>query len=299
VKKEFSISGLRLQFENHKSQAANAFTLVEVLVVVTLLALIVVALMEVFNTTQTAFRASVTQSDVLEGGRAAMDLIAADLKRMSPSPGPSNMNFYAEIPSGYEPLLQSLTASPSNQQRTNVLEQTFILNRDNLNGRDIWIGTGYAVDQASENYIDPLYRFSMTTNVSAADPVALYNIFANDVNSGDFTNMSHLLDGVVHLRVHAFDTNGVWITKNLPANSDVRISTIVPGEVGLYEFYSNALPAAVEVEMGVLEDRTLQRAESLPFQSAAQSNYLAQQAGKVHIFRQRVSIPDVDPAAYQ
>ena len=47
------------------------------LVVMALLSLIVLALMAVFNSTQTAFRASVTQTDILEAGRAAMDLIAA------------------------------------------------------------------------------------------------------------------------------------------------------------------------------------------------------------------------------
>jgi type II secretory pathway component PulJ len=44
-----------------------------VLVVVSLLSLIVLALMAVFNSTQRAFRASITQTDVLEGGRATMD----------------------------------------------------------------------------------------------------------------------------------------------------------------------------------------------------------------------------------
>ena len=66
--------------------------------------------------------------------------------------------------------------------------------------------------------------------------------------------------------------------------------------------YSNTLPAAVEVELGVLEDRSIQRAESLPDGAAvswARSNYLAQQAGKVHLFRQRFPIRNVDPSAYQ
>jgi hypothetical protein len=65
-----------------------------------------------------------------------------------------------------------------------------------------------------------------------------------------------------------------------------------------FTFYSNAVPASVELQMGVLEDRTLQRAESLPFQLFAQTNYLAQQSGHVHLFRQRVTIPNVDPTAY-
>ena len=71
----------------------SAFSLVELLVVITLLSLIVLALMAVFNSTQTAFRASVTQTDVLEGGRAAMDMMTADLRQMAPSLGGSNSVF--------------------------------------------------------------------------------------------------------------------------------------------------------------------------------------------------------------
>ena len=47
---------------------------------------------------------------------------------------------------------------------------------------------------------------------------------------------------------------------------------------------------------------SIQRAESLPDGAAvswARSNYLAQQAGKVHLFRQRFPIRNVDPSAYQ
>jgi hypothetical protein len=49
--------------------------------------------------------------------------------------------------------------------------------------------------------------------------------------------------------------------------------------------------------MATLEDRTLQHAESIP-SLIAQSNYLSQQSGKVHVFRQRISIPNVDRSAY-
>lgn len=67
--------------------------------------------------------------------------------------------------------------------------------------------------------------------------------------------------------------------------------------------YSNALPASVQIELATLEDRVLQHAgvwdSSIPAQLMSQSNYLAQQAGKVHVFRQRVDIPNVDPTAYQ
>ncbi len=63
-------------------------------------------------------------------------------------------------------------------------------------------------------------------------------------------------------------------------------------------FFSNALPGSVEIEMATVEDRSLQRAESLPFPTA-RNNYLVQQAGKVHVFRQRVAIPNLDPSVYQ
>jgi len=71
---------------------------------------------------------------------------------------------------------------------------------------------------------------------------------------------------------------------------------LVPGETGL-SFYSNAVPASVEIEMGVLEDRTLQHAEAL--NAANQMTYLSNHVGQVHIFRQRVPIRNVDPTAYQ
>ena len=63
-----------------QSARRRAFSLVELMVVMTLLSLIVLALMQVFSATQRAFRASVTQTDVLEGGRAVTSLIGADRK---------------------------------------------------------------------------------------------------------------------------------------------------------------------------------------------------------------------------
>jgi hypothetical protein len=76
--------------------------------------------------------------------------------------------------------------------------------------------------------------------------------------------------------------------------------SLVPDEVGC-TFYSNKVPASVEVELGVLEDRTLQRAESLPNMAPiyAQTAYLSKHVGQVHIFRQRAWIRNVDPSAYQ
>jgi prepilin-type N-terminal cleavage/methylation domain-containing protein len=283
---------------------STGFTLIEVMVVVVLLSLIVIALMGVFNSTQAAFRASITQTDVLEGGRAAVDMITQDLKEMSPSLGFNNgaVNFFATNNPNYSPLLQSLVGvSNPVIQRTNVLENFFILSREN----QTWTGTGYVVDTSpTASGINPLYRFSMTMPVSAFNsPAALYTNFITISalpNLQSNTNMHRLMDGVVTLRVRAYDLNGLWMNSAWPffanANTNnIRFFPQIFGETGFYMFGSK-LPASVEIEMATLEDRTLQRAESLG--SANQSNYLAQQAGKVHVFRQRVAIPNVDSAAY-
>ena len=298
-----SVSGSRRSTLD--ARPASAFTLIEVMVVMTLLSLIVLVLMAVFNSTQAAFRASVTQADVLESGRATMDLMASDLKQMSPSMDSSNfnsaVNFTAVVPSGYVSLVQPLVASGPSQSRTNVQESIFILSRQN----QTWTGVGYVIANSPQGDLDSLYRFTASTNAQAAgDPAAaLFNMFNNSVA----TNMSRLMNGVVSLTVRAYDINGGLMASNVvysggqaTANRNVIYLPSTLGQTGFYMF-SNTLPASVEIELGALEDRILQRAGSLPNVPPAypQTAYLQQQAGAVHIFRQRVSIPNVDPTAFQ
>jgi hypothetical protein len=184
------------------------------------------------------------------------------------------------------------------------------LSRGNVNGNDRWIGTGYVVMLTnSQNDIYPLYRFTVSCPVMTTNPAELfYNNSFNNFTNNFFnfllypTSGSHLMDGVVHLRVRAFDVNGALIGDPTSTNRFNNVYTNalfgIPVETGLI-FYSNTVPASVEVEMGVLEDKTLQHAESLNASLTAQTNYLAQHAGQVHIFRQRVPIRNVDPTAYQ
>jgi prepilin-type N-terminal cleavage/methylation domain-containing protein len=303
----------------------RAFTLVELLVVLALLSLITFALMAVFSTTQRAFRASLTQSDSLEGGRAVMDLIAGDLETLTPSYDVSNyflnasgqpvtsnaVNFCELVNPNFafppSPLIQGLVGSASGAQRTNILENFFILGKGNLNGVPSWIATGYYVTNAlADGTLYPLYRFYMTTNASSGAHGAngLYEIFAG-LNVTNNLVWSHLMDGVVNLTVHAFDTNGVWITNgyygpvgvpvNIPAQNVVCFGTTY-GEMNCL-FFSNAVPASVEVTLGTIEDRTMDHAEGLTGMN--QSNYLANSAAQVHLFTRRVWIRNVDPTAYQ
>jgi hypothetical protein len=306
-----------------EARRAGAFSLVELLITMTLLSLIVLALMAVFSSTQTAFRASVTQTDILEGSRATMDLITTDLRTMTPSDGISNynylpygaVNFFSSDNSAaksllYQPLLQSLPGT--SLLRGNVLNYFFILGRNNQK----WTGVGYVVNATNAAPLYPLYRFYAETNI-ASPPYGLFAAFLNTVNQGQWTNLSHVMDGVVHLAVRPYNLNGYWMTNTYQyyggiLTTNQNIFFLAPwqvthewsgGETTFY-FYTNVVPASVELQLGVIEDRTLQRTESLgnslsPGLTTAQSNYLAAQSGHVYLFHQRVAIPNVDPSAYQ
>jgi hypothetical protein len=316
----------RSEIASRGSTDKSGFSVVELLVAMTLLTLIVIALMAVFSSTQRAFRASVTQTDVLEGSRAAVELIASDLRTMVPSDGPSNyvfngffypgtVNFFVQS-NAYAscsyvgpklaclPMPQALPGGTA--RRTNVLNYFFLLGRQNTT----WTGVGYVVNATNSNPLYPLYRFFAQTNINVS-PYTLFNAFVNAVNQSQWTNMSHVMDGVVHLTVRPYDPNGFWMTNNfeleagqLVTNKNVWFMPSYAGEVGCFMF-SNMVPSAVEFQLGVLEDRALQRAESLgipgtpPALATAQWTYLQSQSGHVHLFRQRVNIPNFDPSAYQ
>jgi hypothetical protein len=122
------------------------------------------------------------------------------------------------------------------------------------------------------------------------------------------------VDGVVHLTVRAYDPNGAWMNEwangyYQPNTHALNTTYLYPptvgigngyGEAQLYMF-SNAVPAAVDLELGVMEDHAIARAESLPNTAPnyPQTTYLQGQAGTLHLFHQRVNIPNVDTTAYQ
>jgi len=346
-RRNLKAAGLRsysIQNSKFKIQNCRAFTIVEMLVTLVLLSLIVLALMAVFNSTQNAFRASLTETDILESGRMAMGLIADDLEKMTPSYGTntvsypflsakdyyplSPVNFYVNANPinfanpNHHPLVQYLPGTSA--QRTNVLENFFILSRQNINGSPTWVGTGYAVDPSSYP-TNSLYRFTMTTNVINGNPLGLFNYFVYPLGSGlagyrgdTFTNTalwSHLLDGVVGLTVRAYDPDGFWMTSatnvyysqtNIYLNTfffaplSPTFNTNALPVYGVY-MYSNTVPASVEVKMAVLENNALEHAEGLPDAPPvyAQTAYLSNRVNQLHLFRQRVWIRNVDPAAYQ
>src|SRR3954452_6174254 len=87
-----------------KTRRAGGFSLVEVMVAVGLLAFIIVGLLAMFYQTQRAFRSSATQTDVLEAGRASMQIIRQDLQDMHAAGHPFVTNFLIVLSKNSNPL---------------------------------------------------------------------------------------------------------------------------------------------------------------------------------------------------
>ncbi len=307
---------------------AAGFTLVEILVTIALLTFIILGLYATFDQVQRAFRTSMSQSDLLVAGRAVTEMLPRELEQITPCgyPYPNGVNFYAQIPFA-TPLTQPLPGTTI--LRTNLLEDCFLLLRQNQN----WVGIGYCVrtnDSTGRLWlpvttpgnppqmgVGSLYRYTAILpavyynpnvptdprNGLTQDPSQLYLAFVNACVSGspESVNISNrICDGVIHFRFRAFDTNGFLITANLRSATDIRRSTIAPNEVGLYKFCSNAVPAAVEMELGILNQYTWERYNSIG-DPTARANYLQREdiSSRIYLFRQRVSVRNVDPLAYQ
>jgi prepilin-type N-terminal cleavage/methylation domain-containing protein len=286
---------------------AAAFTLIEIMVVMALLTVIILGLTAMFNQTQRAFRAGLAQTDQLEGGRMFADLLLRDLQQIAPSGQTNGVNFYAQIPN-YSPLQQILPASSI--PRTNIVEDVFFLTRFN----QTWNGVGYFVRTNSDFGVSgnvglagTLYRFETNVSVTQFNDRGEFPYFTF-LNATNRLNISKILDGVVQFRVRCYDPSGTLLVGNfgsfLPGNNltnryvVITNSTVLaPGEVESYNFSNNVVPAFVEVEMGVLEPAVLKRFNSIP-DPIARSNFLANHAGNVQLFRQRVAIRNVDPSAY-
>ena len=150
-----------------------------------------------------------------------------------------------------------------------------------------------------------LYRYS-ANNISPTNLAFLSTNVLNflSVNTPG-TNLTRIMDGVIDFRVRAFDTNGNFYypgTNNPPlvGNATILIQTNTVSADYNATFRNNALPGYVELEVGVVEDRTLARYQALTNSSPqAGLAYLTNHPGQVHLFRQRIPIRNVNSAAYQ
>jgi hypothetical protein len=280
---------------------------VELLIVMTLLSFIVLGLLAVFNQTQRAFKVGMSQVDVLEGGRATMDLIVRDVEEMAALPGlgtNNSVNCLVYTPAGHQNVYLDLPGQSGNVPRANILQSFFFLSRV---GQD-WVGTAYVVTNGFE-MVGTLFRF--TTNVPAREVTSAYNpyrLFLNALNN-NYRDFTRVVDGVIDFQVNTFRTNGFpvqpydeygypWSLTNDLAG-DYVFSGENPGKIGYTsQFFGDALPLAVEIQLGIVEPDVAERMRALPAAGGVRSQYLANESGKVHLFRQRVPIRRADPKVY-
>jgi hypothetical protein len=303
------------QIENLRYETAPAhslaFTVMELLVAVSIMSLIVYALYHMFNQTQKALRGSITQVDVLESGRAALDMIGRELEQMTATGIAGTTNLYVGCIPAVAPVVQS-DLDEQQPLRTNVLQEIFFVSRRT----NTWVGTGYRI-LGAQNGVGSLYRFTVSTNYRFISSNNLSGAYftadpTNRATGTLSTNFHRVADGVIHMRLLAYDPQGRRIgveTTNffhpqyrvlrqslrqasLPvaATNNVILREDVARQTRLI-FLSNALPAYLELEFGVVEPDTLVQYDSMRLASASVAqDFLKKRADKVHLFRQRIPI---------
>lgn len=291
----------------------RAFSLIEVLVVTGLLSVIIIGLVMMFAQTQRAYKLGTTQVDVLESGRMATDLLTRDLQQCAASGQPDWINFLCNFYVGtpnFDPLTQELPGSTA--RRTNLMQETFFLTREN----QTWTAVGYFVRTNDQSYLaypagsgGSLYRFetNYSDTVFRQNPQWPWRDFTAALTNAN--RASRVLEGVVHFKLRTYTSGGDRIRTNYapvalypnvhlqpPAGAPVAFYPF--GETPYLYFFSNAIPASVEIELGVLEAREIERARAIS-SPTARATYLSQQAGKVHLFRWRVPVRNADSSVYQ
>ena len=255
--------------------ALRALTLLEMMISMTLLAVIMVGLLAMFSHTQKALHIAATQTDVFENARGAIQLVSRDLSEMTAPATPevtSATGLMVDNPAGRLTLYNPGGTAPTQPL---YFTEAFWLSHVN----DLWTGIGYFVE--GTNYgVGTLYRHSET----ASGPSVGNGLLDNFINPGlGSKNTNRVSDGIVHFQLTAVypfaDTN--LKTTNFVSSSDF--------------LFSNVLPAFVDIDLGVLEPGTLKQFEalvSLGTQAGEDSakRFLTNHVGKIHFFRERVPI---------
>lgn len=289
---------------HHFGQRARrgvAFTVVELMVAVSIMTLIVLALYGMFDQVQKALRGNVAQVDVLEGGRAAMELMTREMEQAQAGNVLNQMNktnlyvglgWDATLLQPQLPVRQELLGV--NEYRMNVLQEAYFLSRFNKQ----WTGTGYRVlasslksgvfNQFALIGVGTLARYSTSIHDSDLTRSNL-SALVMDPQPVNLAKYQRLVDGVVHFRIRAYDGRGLPLT--YLTNNYIGVNMLNDRSTGetQYTFTNTAVPAYLELEMGVLEPQVLEKLKSFPNLAAA-TNFLAKQTGKIHLFYQRIPI---------
>lgn len=225
----------------------------------------------------------------------------------------------------YPPKVQLVKDRPDIQPRTNYLHNIFFYN----NKTNAWQGIGYRVIYVT-NGVGVLQRFETNqfgfrpisnrlARAFIAEP--LTNVTYHHVADGviHLTFVPYDADGqrmgwdttnrLDQFKVARRHFNGDLITTNSTVADNLNAGTnsanyttmeLTEGfpqldrnqqYVNTFNFRSNAMPAYIEMELGMLEPETLEQFYTMVAdQNPNATNFLARQITKVHLFRQRIPI---------
>ncbi len=216
-----------------RARRSQAFTLLELMVAVSVMTLVIYVLYALFNQTQMAMRKNAAQVDVNEGGRAAMEIIVRELSQMEVSGYPAitdqqtlltysgSKSFLSRITPGNEALLlayQSDALPPEEDTwaieqgfRTNILQDFTFTSR----GDSGFHVTSYRViDVASGVGTLARYRTNGTLRVPVPgqegyNKTERFNLFYfHPAATATNSFFEPVADGVIHLRISPYDRLG-------------------------------------------------------------------------------------------
>lgn len=265
----------------------DAFSLIEIMVAMSLLTVIVVGLLATLNQTQRALKASGSQTDALENGRAFLNLLGRELQETVIFPeGMSNAFRFASVSRGPAALVQTVPGSSAD--RTNQLESFLFTVRDKESNGWKTVFYDFRKGDFDDRGIVSLYRSESRVPYRAsldALPALQKQFLSWNYSAENNTNeFSRMLDGVAHLRFYVYDQNGLLIPQWTQSGSSGYFFTNQPNAT------TNHFPNTIEVEFGILDSDVLRRIKGYGTLASIQ-DYLRDRAGNIQVFRQRITIP--------
>src|SRR5438093_8371469 len=237
------------------------------MVAISIMALIVLVLYGIFDQVQKALRGKAAQGDVIEGGRAAMELMTREMEQARALNLSNRANMYIGLTA--LPKIQELLEPDS--YRTNVLQEVFFVSRANKQ----WTGTGYRVlvsptrtgvaGSLALEGVGTLSRYSITVHESDLARTNLALVM--DRGPAILARYQRVTDGVVHFRIRAYDTLGRPMTY-LPKLTNGYPGVLLTNDLGSaetrYGFDGALVPTYLEIEMGILEPQVVERWRGIP-----------------------------------
>ena len=316
-----------VKHQPRKAHARYAFSVIELLLAVAIMGVIIYALYSMFNQTQKALRNTETQSGVSDKARAIMEMLAREVEQAQPTHlsvvirGDLHQvtNYYSQM--DFLQRIQGDNRENSGvRRRTNVLESFYFTATET----NWWNVVGYKVNHAT-NVVGELKRYAWTNNFRH-HPVNFVTATAG-FHTQSITNeqfFHHIADGVIHFKITPYDARGYQLAYNTtnrqpdtyriyrtrangavmtPLTNYCDVATNYHANVLLQQFTnfstnysyttfrSNALPAYIELELGMLEEDALRQYYSmLSDNNPNAASFLSDKISKVHLFRQRIPI---------